>query len=88
MPVTDHEDHFVGSVTDSNLLGLLIENPEIKNEPIKEVMDNPFQFVALNSTLDVLSSLIDKDNKALLVRDESNRVHIITQQDLLLAISS
>ena len=88
LPVVDDDDHFVGSVTDSNLLGLLIENPEIKNDPIQKVMDKPFQFVALNSTLDVLSSLIDKDNKALLVRDESNRVHIITQQDLLLAISS
>ena len=88
LPVIDNEDHFVGSVTDASLLGLLIENPEIKSEPIKEVMDKPFQFVALNSTVDVLSSLIDKDNKALLVRDDVNRVHIITQQDLLLAISS
>ena len=88
LPVVDEDDHFVGSVTDSNLLGLLIENPEIKNDPIQKAMDKPFQFVALNSTLDVLSSLINKDNKALLVRDESNRVHIVTQQDLLLAISS
>ena len=88
LPVINDDDHFVGSVTDTKLLGRLIENPEIKSEPIKEVMDKPFQFVALNSTLDVLSSLINKDNKALLVRDERNTVHIITQQDLLLAISN
>ncbi|MDN5216456.1 cystathionine beta-synthase [Fulvivirgaceae bacterium BMA12] len=88
LPVIDSDDHFVGSVTDTKLLGSLIENPEIKSESVKEVMDKPFQFVALNSTLDVLSSLINKDNKALLVRDEANKVHIITQQDLLLAISN
>jgi cystathionine beta-synthase len=35
----------------------------------------------------VLSSLIDKDNKALLVRDELNQVHIITQADLLMAMA-
>ena len=88
LPVIDSNDQFVGSVTDTKLLGRLIENPEIKSEPIKQVMDMPFQFVALNSTLDVLSSLINKDNKALLVRDDANQVHIITQQDLLLAISN
>ncbi len=88
LPVIDSDDHFVGSVTDTKLLGRLIENPEIKSESVKKVMDKPFQFVALNSTLDVLSSLINKDNKALLVRDEVNKVHIITQQDLLLAISN
>jgi cystathionine beta-synthase len=37
--------------------------------------------------VDVLSSLMNKHNKALLVRDEKNEVHIITQQDLLMAIS-
>ena len=34
-----------------------------------------------------LSSLIDRDNKALLVRDEQEQVHIITQADLLAAMT-
>jgi cystathionine beta-synthase len=50
-------------------------------------MDAPFRFVGSDNTLDVLSSLIDRDNRALLVRDELNQVHILTQADLLLAIS-
>lgn len=86
LPVVD-KDQFVGSITDSKILNQLIEKPELKNSLVKEVMDKPFQFVALNNTVDVLSSLIDKDNKALLVRDENNDVHIITQHDLLMAIS-
>ena len=51
-------------------------------------MDQPMQFVALDSTLDVLSSLLNKNNKALLVRDNLEQVHIITQHDILRAITA
>ncbi len=80
-------DQIVGSLTDSKILGQLIEKPEIKDTIVNELMDPPFKFVGLDNTLDVLSSLIDKENKALLVRDDLNRVHIITQADLLAAVA-
>ena len=87
IPVTDG-DHFVGSLTDSKLLHQLIDNPEMKNEPVSAIMDKPFQFISPRDTLDVLSSMIDKNNKALLVRDRIDKVHIITRHDLLMAMSS
>ncbi len=87
IPVTSN-DEFVGSLTDAKVLGKLIENPEIKSQPVGEVMEPSFQFVAMDNSLDVLSSLINKENKALLVRDHKNDVHIITQSDLLMAMTS
>lgn len=87
IPVVDG-DNFVGSLTDSKVLSLLIENPELKTKAVEEVMDASFQFVGMDNSLDVLSSLINKENKALLVRDEKNEVHIITQSDLLMAMTS
>lgn len=81
-------DHIVGSLTDSKVLNLLIENPNVKDQPVSEIMDDPFTFVGLDNTVDVLSSLISKEKKALLVRDESNKVHIITQHDLLMAMTN
>ena len=86
IPVTDG-DQFTGSLKESNLLKILIEDPEIKNKPVREVMDQPLQFVGMDNTLDVLSSLINHDHQALLVRDERNQVHIITQQDLLMEMT-
>lgn len=86
IPVTEN-DSIVGSLTDSKILSQLIENPEIKDRSVSELMDAPFKFVGMDNTLDVLSSLIDKENKALMVRDELNRVHIITQADLLSAVA-
>jgi len=52
------------------------------------VMDKPMLFVAPDSTLDVLSSHLNKDNKAVLVRDALEKVHIITQHDVLKAMTS
>lgn len=87
LPVTDGKD-FVGSVNSAKLLEKIIEHPELKDETIGDVMDNPIPFVAMDNTLDVLSSMINKDNKAVLVRDDEHQVHIITQHDLLMAMTN
>ncbi|GIV38291.1 MAG: cystathionine beta-synthase [Thermonema sp.] len=87
LPVVDEAGHFTGSLSESKLLHKLIENPDLRQTAIREVMDPPFKFVGMDNTLDVLSSLLDKENKALLVRDENNQVHIITQADLLMALA-
>lgn len=87
IPVTD-KDQFIGSVSVSGLLEKIIEDPKLREKAVSEVMDKPMLFVAPDSTLDVLSSLINKENKAVLVRDENHKVHIITQHDVLRAITT
>ncbi|MEQ8925866.1 MAG: cystathionine beta-synthase [Fulvivirga sp.] len=82
------ENNFVGSVSTSRLLEQLIENPEIKGNKVEEIMDDPMPFVAMDNTLDVLSSMINKTNRALLVRDNAHKVHIITHHDILQAMSN
>ena len=86
MPVVS-EGEFVGSINDARLLGQIMEQPELRQARVGDVMDKPMQFVGLDNTLDVLSSLINRENRALLVRDREDRVHIITQHDLLLAMT-
>lgn len=81
-------DQFVGSISDSKILGSLIENPQMKDQAVSEVMDSAFQFVSPHDTLDVMSSMLNKQAKAVLVRDHSNTVHIITQSDLLVAMTN
>lgn len=87
MPVVEGKN-FVGSLSDTKVLKSLLEDPDVKNKEVSEIMDPSFQFVGLDNTVDVLSSLINKDTRALLVRDEKNQIHIITQSDLLIAISN
>lgn len=87
MPVTEGNE-FVGSVTTTSLIEKIIYDPGLKDKSVGEIMDKPMQVVALDSTLDVLSSLLNRNNKALLVRDEQERAHIITQHDILKAITA
>jgi len=87
VPVVEGNE-FVGSIVSSSLLEKIISDPQLKDKSVGDVMDKPMIFVALDSTLDVLSSMLNKDNKALLVRDEKEKVHIITQHDVLKAITS
>ncbi|MBA4057174.1 MAG: cystathionine beta-synthase, partial [Marivirga sp.] len=87
IPVTENEN-FVGSVSSSSLLEKIIQDPQLQSKQVGEIMDKPMLFVAPDSTLDVLSSLLNKDNKAVLVRDTNEKVHIITQHDVLKAMTS
>src|SRR5690606_24316820 len=76
----------VGSITDNKLLSKIITDPDLKDASVEEVMEDPMKFVALGSTLDVLSSMVDKE-KAVLVRDEQHNIHIITKHDILTAVT-
>jgi cystathionine beta-synthase len=87
VPVTEN-GQFVGSISASSLLEKIIEDPQLRQKAVGEVMDKPMLFVAPDSTLDVLSSLLNKDNKAVLVRDTNDKVHIITQHDVLRAMTT
>ncbi|KYG84332.1 cystathionine beta-synthase [Roseivirga seohaensis] len=81
-------DEFVGSLVDSKLLAHMIDDADVKGKSVSEIMDKPFQFVSPDNTLDVLSSVITKDNPAVMIRDKANEVHIITRHDLLQAMAS
>lgn len=87
IPVVD-SGQFIGSITASSLLEKIIQDPQLQKKEVGDVMDKPMLFVAPDSTLDVLSSLLNKDNKAVLVRDAEENVHIITQHDVLKAMTS
>jgi cystathionine beta-synthase len=85
IPVLE-DGHVVGSLTDSKLLSKIIENPELKDATVADVMEASMKFVALDSTMDVLSSMLDKE-KAVLVRDENHQIHIVTKHDILEAMT-
>ncbi len=85
IPVMENGE-VVGSLTDNKLLARIIENPSLKDAHVADVMEASMKFVALDSTLDVLSSMVEKE-KAVLVRDVQNQIHIITKHDILEAFT-
>ncbi|HWD87495.1 MAG TPA: cystathionine beta-synthase [Mucilaginibacter sp.] len=87
IPVTQ-QGMVIGKVTESDILDSLLENPALKSAPVQSITTPPFPFVDLNTSIDKISSMINKDNIAVLVEDESGRIEIITQYDIINAISA
>ena len=86
VPVVDGNE-FVGSVNVTRILDKILDDPKIRAREVREIMDPPIPFAGLDNTLDVLSSMLSRENKAILVRDDHNAVHIITHHDLLSAMT-
>ena len=86
LPVTQ-QGMVIGKVTESNVLESLLENPSLKSSPVKEIMTASLPFVDLNTSIDKISAMINKDVSAVLVEDEQGKIEIITQYDIIEAIS-
>jgi cystathionine beta-synthase len=87
IPVTQ-KGMVIGKITESDILNSLLENPSIKSQPVKNITTTPFPFVDLNTSIDRISGMINKENIAVLVESEDGKIEIITQYDIINAISA
>jgi len=87
IPVTQ-QGMIIGKLTESDILNSVLENPALKSGSIKEIMTASFPFIDLNTSVDKISSIINKDNMAVLVEDDDGKIEIITQYDIINAISA
>lgn len=87
IPVTQ-QGMVIGKITESDILDALLENPALKSQPVSAINTTPFPFVDLNASIDKISAMINKENAAVLVEDEKGQIEIITQYDIINAISA
>ncbi|MBN4065721.1 CBS domain-containing protein [Candidatus Amoebophilus asiaticus] len=86
IPITQNGD-IVGSVTERLIFNNLLKDPNVKSEKLQTIMRDPFPLVKMNTPVTELSNMINKENSAVLVKDESGDTHIITEYDVIFAIS-
>ena len=86
IPVTQ-KGMVVGKLAEGDILKALLENPSLKSAPVQEIMTATFPFVDLNTSIDKISTLINKENSAVLVETAEGKFDIITQYDIINAIS-
>lgn len=80
-------DGFEGSLTDNVVFAKLCDNPEIKELPVKNIMQEPFPVVDENTTIETISKHFQNKAKAVIVKYGGDKYHIITQQDIIKAIA-
>lgn len=86
LPVLDG-DKVVGSITENQVLHILLENPLNNSErPLSEVMGQPFPVVKDDLPISQLNRYISKEIPAVITYDRSGGVHVVTQYDLIQAI--
>jgi cystathionine beta-synthase len=78
---------FVGSIDDSHVYQLLVDEPSLKNAPISSVMRAPFPIVQTSSSVEQLCKLINKETPAVLVELENGKFHIVSRYDVISAMS-
>jgi cystathionine beta-synthase len=87
IPVTQ-KGMIVGKLAEGDILKALLENPSLKSASVQEIMSTTFPFVDMNTSIDKISALINKENSAVLVEDAEGKFDIITQYDIINAISA
>lgn len=87
IPVTQ-KGMIIGKITESDILNSVLENPSLRSGSVKDIMTASFPFVDLNTSIDKITAIINKDNMAVLVECEHGDIEIITQYDIINAISA
>lgn len=86
IPVMDQRN-MVGSITQNGLFKKMIEDAGVKEQSIAQVMEAPMPIVTMDMPIDRLSHYINKDNAAVLAKDDSGDYHILTKYDIINAFS-
>lgn len=78
----------IGAISESGLFQKVFSNPDIKNATVESVMEPAFPLVEFNTPIEKLRTLINKDNGAVLSKDEAGNLHIVTKYDVIQALGN
>ena len=86
IPVFEGEKN-MGAISESGLFTEILNNSDVKNSNVQDVMEKPYPEVAFDTAVERLSSFINKENGAVLSKDETGMYHIITKYDIIQSLS-
>jgi len=81
------EHNLLGAVSEGGLFQKVFNNPEIKNAMLETVMEPAFPVVDYTTPVEKLSSLITKENGAVLAKDEKGDYQIVTKYDVIQSLT-
>jgi cystathionine beta-synthase len=80
-------DASVGSISEAGLFLKVFSNPDIRNARVRDVMESAYPVVDFNTPVERLSTLINRENGAVLSRDEAGNWQIVTKYDIIQALA-
>jgi len=82
IPLTK-EGHITGAVSENGLFQKVFSNPDIRHEQLAQVAEPPYPVVPFETPVEKLGQLINKENGAVLAKDEKGEFHIVTKYDVI-----
>lgn len=79
-------DEIIGAVSENGLFNKLIDNAQLKDATVKDVMQAAFPLVKQETPIEKLTVYINRENGAVLTKDDSGNHHIITKYDIIQAL--
>ena len=86
IPVMENGNN-IGAISETGLFNKIINNPDVKDDSVQNVMEKPYPEVGYDTPVERLSTYINKENGAVLSKDESGNYHIVTKYDIIQSLS-
>ncbi len=86
IPVT-HEGVIIGAVSENGLFQKVFSKPEIRHELLQQVIEPPYPVVPFETPVEKLGQLINKENGAVLAKDDKGEHHIVTKYDVIQSLA-
>lgn len=76
-----------GAISESGLFDKILNNTDILSQPVEMVLEKPYPEVGFDTPVERLSMLINRENGAVLSKDELGTYHIVTKYDIIQSIT-
>ena len=87
IPVIDKMGNNIGAISEGGLFNKILDDASVKESLIKKVMEKPYPEVAYTSPVEKLSQFINKENGAVLSKDDTGTYHILTKFDIIQSLT-
>ena len=77
----------IGAISESGLFNKILIDSNIKFQMVESVMEKTYPEVAFDTPVERLSAFINKENGAVLSRDETGAFHIVTKYDIIQSLT-
>ena len=82
-----NETEILGALSENGLFQKLFHNAELKSEIVETVMEPAYPIVAFDTPVERLGNLINKENGAVLSKDETGSYQIVTKYDIIQSLA-
>ena len=77
----------IGSISEVGLFLKVFNNADIKHATVESVMEPAFPIVDFSAPVEKIGTLINKENGAVLAKDEKGDYHIVTKYDVIQSLA-